>query len=443
MAPKLFVPLLFVIVAVQSIPLPTSEDYTHNVVLDSNENYHVYWKFDDEKITFEVHVRTTGWVGFGFSPNGGMPGSDMVVGWVLDNGEVKFTDRHAKSKSEPIVDDQQDYRLLLGKEEDDFTILKFERLIDTCDDEHDWLITSDTSRMIWAYHSRDPEDDESLLRHTHRGSKSLRLFTVAGESDPDLGGDVVTYDLLNQNYLIPAKDTTYFCLGYKLPELDSKHHMIAYEPVIQAGNEAFVHHITAYQCRVAFNETAHHGSGHECYNANMPQDWNNCNSAVIAWAIGGEEFYFPEHAGFSLGDVGDPTFVMLEIHYDNPGEINNIYDSSGIRIFYTPTLRLHDAGVLGIAQDVSNKQVIPPGAENFRNYAYCLAELTKEGFVDHVTGQVTDVNVFAVELHTHLIGKSVGVRHLRRGKELGVILKDDHYDFNYQEMHRLSEEVRS
>ena len=45
-----------------------------------------------EKIKFAVNVSTTGWVGFGLSPNGQTPGSDVVIGWVsLDNGsEVTF-----------------------------------------------------------------------------------------------------------------------------------------------------------------------------------------------------------------------------------------------------------------------------------------------------------------------------------------------------------------
>ena len=46
--------------------------------------YYLYWNFSstDETIQFAVRVKTTGWVGFGISPNGQMPGSDVVIGWV-------------------------------------------------------------------------------------------------------------------------------------------------------------------------------------------------------------------------------------------------------------------------------------------------------------------------------------------------------------------------
>lgn len=40
-------------------------------------------------ITFEVQVRTLGYIGFGFSPDGQRSGSDIVIGWV-DHGRTYF-----------------------------------------------------------------------------------------------------------------------------------------------------------------------------------------------------------------------------------------------------------------------------------------------------------------------------------------------------------------
>lgn len=59
---------------------------------DLSPNYRLHWSFDFQTgtISFAVNVRTTGWVGLGLSPNGQMPGSDMIIGWVDDNGEVQF-----------------------------------------------------------------------------------------------------------------------------------------------------------------------------------------------------------------------------------------------------------------------------------------------------------------------------------------------------------------
>ena len=57
--------------------------YPFNVTL-VEDTYWLYWNFNHttQNISFAVRVKTTGWIGFGLSPNGQMPGSDVVIGWV-------------------------------------------------------------------------------------------------------------------------------------------------------------------------------------------------------------------------------------------------------------------------------------------------------------------------------------------------------------------------
>ena len=56
----------------------------------SGQYYELHWNFSKstESIYFAVNVSTTGWVGLGLSPNGQMPGSDVVIGWVDGSGEA-------------------------------------------------------------------------------------------------------------------------------------------------------------------------------------------------------------------------------------------------------------------------------------------------------------------------------------------------------------------
>ena len=67
------------------------QNYNYHAVLDDEGKYNLYWDFDleQETITFAVRVQTAGWVGFGLSPNGQMPNSDVVIGWV-DGGQSYF-----------------------------------------------------------------------------------------------------------------------------------------------------------------------------------------------------------------------------------------------------------------------------------------------------------------------------------------------------------------
>ena len=64
--------------------------YRFNVQL--SDSYTIYWTFDIETkyIQFAIRVQTTGWVALGLSPNGQMPRSDVVIGWVNNNGTVFF-----------------------------------------------------------------------------------------------------------------------------------------------------------------------------------------------------------------------------------------------------------------------------------------------------------------------------------------------------------------
>ena len=63
------------------------------VLYDEEGQYYAFhWNFDieAETIYFAVNVSTEGWVGFGVSPTGQMPGSDVVIGWVAQNGNTYF-----------------------------------------------------------------------------------------------------------------------------------------------------------------------------------------------------------------------------------------------------------------------------------------------------------------------------------------------------------------
>ena len=71
------------------------QNYNYNAILDDEGKYILYWNYDleQENITFAVRVQTTGWIGFGLSPNGQMPQSDVVIGWVDDSGRSFFNVR--------------------------------------------------------------------------------------------------------------------------------------------------------------------------------------------------------------------------------------------------------------------------------------------------------------------------------------------------------------
>lgn len=68
-----------------------SKEYHFSAAI-AGENYILHWNTDmqREELAIAINASTTGWVGLGFSPNGQMPGSDMIIAWLADSGEVFF-----------------------------------------------------------------------------------------------------------------------------------------------------------------------------------------------------------------------------------------------------------------------------------------------------------------------------------------------------------------
>ena len=80
--------LAVVATLVGSAPVPgvaPTEKFNKSKVLDRDNKYTLFWKYNATHITFETHVKTTGYVGFGISHNGNMYPADVVIGWVKDN----------------------------------------------------------------------------------------------------------------------------------------------------------------------------------------------------------------------------------------------------------------------------------------------------------------------------------------------------------------------
>jgi len=65
-------------------PTPTMH-YEHKVKLDGTGHFWLFWTTNDTHITFESHVKTKGYIGFGLSPNGKMY---LIVGWVDAAGQA-------------------------------------------------------------------------------------------------------------------------------------------------------------------------------------------------------------------------------------------------------------------------------------------------------------------------------------------------------------------
>eukprot|EP01083_Nonionella_stella_P293873 999310_1 len=247
-----------------------------------------------------------------------------------------------------------------------------------------------------------------------------------------------SFDFLMNNYSVPATDTTYHCKFIEIPqEITNKSHLIRIDPIIEQGNEAAVHHIVLFWCQEF--DIEYLGFEDDCNNfANMPDfAGKHCESDVMlsVWAVGGGIFYMPEHVGFPLSGK---IYTLLEIHYDNPNELDTIVDNSGVRLYWTEELRENDAGIFRLRG--AYKDIFIPGDMNEKvvNSFHSAPECTLNTDIDPDEG----INAFVGFLHEHTIGVAVKLRHIRDNKELKTFLQNDNYDFNYQQWTQFSEETK-
>ncbi|KAM9703441.1 DBH-like monooxygenase protein 2 homolog isoform 2-T2 [Menidia menidia] len=383
--------------------------------LDPDRLVCLKWGFESLQgnITFQLAVNSTGWVSFGLSPNGGMKGSDMVIGGLGASGSY-FTDRHSTGNSMPLVDEEQSYTLLSMTENDGQTIMTVRRSIQACDDK-DFHITAQPVKIIYAYGTTD----DIKYHGARRGTKEVNLLNYMPRYTPP-NSKYISAKV--DNVTLPAYDTYYHCKIMKFPEMKTKHHIYQIEPEIEHLD--VVHHMVLYRCPAFITEP----SEKPCYTDAMGKA---CFAVMASWGVGGGVYDLPENAGIPIGGVHSDTFYRLEIHYNNPQKKRDITDSSGLRLYYTDKLRQHDAGILttGVLPMAGMKYKIPPKAAQFHTYSIC-----NTSHFEQLLNPVPDIQVYAVLLHTHLAGRKVRVGHFRNGKQIDFLGVDENYNFDIQQI---------
>lgn len=169
---------------------------------------------------------------------------------------------------------------------------------------------------------------------------------------------------------------------------------------------------------------------------------SNINIKLFFCSSHNQGFTFPEEAGYPL-DSNQARFFMMETHYSNmQNEYNEVstramVDNSGLRLYYSSSLRRHDAGILSVGVEPNWRHIIPPEQEHVVSEGHCVEECTQRAFPPQ------GINIFAVMMRTHQIGRQVKLRQVRGTEELLPIAQDAHTDGNYQEYRRLSTPVNS
>jgi len=307
------------------------------------------------------------------------------------------------------------------------TIFSFSRKINTCDAK-DNPVEEGISKVVWAYNDVKPKDEMSIAKHQERGIKSVRFFTEDDATIPPDASGSIDLKIPNVHILFNDPDfgptTNYWCQPFKL-DLPNEVQLIRLDPITDPRSVRQLHHIALYRCRTPLSEEDLAYSG-GCYMANTPVALQECNSKenLGGWGVGGTSFELPANVGFPLGQ--GLTYLMMEVHYDNPTQVQ-VIDSSGLKAWITNTPRPQAADVLITGYVTHQMFYIPPGQPAYTLSGWLTNDCSQQFFPSE------GLTVFAVSLHAHTTARTLKLRHYRNGIELKPILEEPYYDFGYQE----------
>uniref|UniRef100_A0A8B9P7C1 Dopamine beta-hydroxylase n=1 Tax=Apteryx owenii TaxID=8824 RepID=A0A8B9P7C1_APTOW len=416
--------LVVLVVALQGTA-PQENYFPYKVPLDPQGLLELSWNvsYPQQVVHFQILVKDPKFgLLFGMSDRGEFENADLAVLW-SDGHNSYFGDAWSDEKGQLHMDSQQDYQLLGAHRAPEGLYLLFRRAFSTCDPK-DYLIEDGTVHLIYGIlekpvHSLHAINTSAIPRGLQRVQLLKPNITV-----PELPSDMKTMEITAPDVVIPSQETTYWCYMAELPESFPKHHIIMYEPMITAGNEALVHHMEVFQCAAEFDSFPHYNG--PCDSKMKPERLNFCRHVLAAWAMGAQAFYYPEEAGLAFGGPGSSRYLRLEIHYHNPLVFKGRRDSSGIRLYYTATLRRYDAGIMELGLVYTPVMAIPPGEAEFLLTGYCTDKCTRLAL------PAAGIRIFASQLHTHLAGRKVVTVLARDGRERQVVNADSHYSPHFQ-----------
>ncbi|XP_056011248.1 dopamine beta-hydroxylase-like [Ostrea edulis] len=425
----------FIVILTTVVLVQTATSFRYKVQLDTERDLVLRWgvSYNSERIYFELSgkVLPDQWLAFGFSDYGEVEGADLAV-VDFQSYKVHLRDCWTDDNALLWMDYRQNYEITDWKWQNNKIMVRFHRKFETCDD-NDYTIDTGTTHIIFGVGNDIPRFGHPLPYSVKFGLQRVQLLKP-DLPEPDIPSDTWYFDIVNPNITIPAKETTYWWCVTKLPRLPEKHHIIMYEGIITDASVGLVHHIEVFHCQLSPHETvtSYNGPGMA---EGKPPELAACREVIGAWAMGASAMFLPNEAGTAVGGPSRSRYVLLEVHLNNPDLKRGVVDSSGIRFHVTKHLRRYDSGIMELGLEYTNKMAVPPKQAMFTLPGYCIADCTE------IALPPNGIRVYASQLHTHLTGKQVFTKHIRRGVELLELNRDNHYSPHFQEIRTLPRHV--
>lgn len=236
---------------------------------------------------------------------------------------------------------------------------------------------------------------------------------------------IKTYDhIIGTNEKVPPIMTSYKCRIHELPK-GGPYHIVGYSPIID--NKKVLHHLVGYACQPGTEKDFTDLEKNSMFDCGLTESMGgaSCNHFMTAWGFGSGDTCFPSNMGLKFGGTdsflggGPITHVMINAHWTNPFNETGLTDSSGLRLYYTETLRPKDAGLMMVGPVAFG---IPPRKKSFKVYGDCDGSCTKQYGVE-------EYDVVFTAPHMHQLGRRQKLEQWRDGVRVATYFDVD-YDYN-------------
>ena len=386
---------------------------------DTTQGMAVHWKLDDENIQIAFAARATGYVSFGISENGGMKGADLVIFETANPGKLR--DAHVLDVFLPVDDVCQDWVFVDSHEDGGFLIVEASRKLDTMDTQDHKIINDvdvaiPAQRVIAAWGDTDTASyhGQNNARGSVRwygGGDELKLIAAKLETAAD-----DSFLLRIPNHTLAAKETDYvdFCFNWD-PDITGQGvpaniSVIAATMEIAEEARPYLHHLIIYATDGASNQSE------TCIDTEYLY-------GLLTWAPGALPFVLPDNVAYSVGPSSSNRLqsFRIRVHYNNPELIENVTDSSFLRVYYSLTGREHELGLMALG-DIQNNLTgtLMPGG--YSQYDFECSSACSSFALDE------PITVIQEGFHMHTHGAAAVNYHIRDNEILRQA-NIDYFDF--------------
>lgn len=160
-----------------SLGIGPSEHFDHMEILAEPDEFLLFWKLNSNNVVLEVHVRTSGWLAFGFGSDRNRKSSDIVIAWFNKDGTGHFSSRVFSKDIQhlKLINGSQAWLPISFTHKNGFVVLKFTRKLCFSSDSVENLSVGNHTNVVFGMGDEFSRGD-AVFKETNFRYVQLNLF---------------------------------------------------------------------------------------------------------------------------------------------------------------------------------------------------------------------------------------------------------------------------